>query len=250
MGEAVGVIAAQSIGEPGTQLTMRTFHIGGTASRIVEQNVLESRHHGLVRFRNLQTVKNKDGLLIVMNRNGSIVIQDEEGRDREKHSIVYGAKLRVVDGQEIKKGDVFVEWDPYSAVILTDESGIIEYKDIQYGVTIHEEVDEVSGHRRNVIVESPDEKMQPTVVVRDKEGKILHKYPMPSGAHMMVEDKSSVHHGDVLAKIPRETSKTKDITGGLPRVIELFEARRPKEPAHTNDGSQYGGIRKDNARLR
>ena len=128
LGEAVGIVAAQSIGEPGTQLTMRTFHIGGTASRIVEQNVLEARNNGIIRFRNLQTVKNKDGFLVVMNRNGSIVIQDEEGRDREKYSVVYGAKLKVIDGQEIQKGEVFVEWDPYSSVILTDESGTIEFR--------------------------------------------------------------------------------------------------------------------------
>lgn len=252
LGEAVGIIAAQSIGEPGTQLTMRTFHIGGTASRIVEQNVLESRQHGLVRFRNLVTVKNKDGFLIVMNRNGSIVIQDEDGRDREKYSVVYGAKLKVADGQEINKGEVFVEWDPYSSVILTDESGTVEFKDIQYGLTMNEEVDEVSGHRRLVIVESPDEKLQPQIVIRDKEGKIAHKYPMPSGAHLMVVDKANVHRGDMLAKIPRETTKTKDITGGLPRVIELFEARRPKEPAVITeiDGIvKYGGIVKGQRKI-
>jgi DNA-directed RNA polymerase subunit beta' len=252
IGEAVGIIAAQSIGEPGTQLTMRTFHIGGTASRIVEQNVLESRHNGIVRFRNLLTVKNKDGFLVVMNRNGSIVIQDEEGRDREKYSVVYGAKLKVTEGQEISKGEVFVEWDPYSSVILTDESGTAEFKDIQFGLTMNEEVDEVSGHRRLVIIESPDEKMQPTIVIRDKDGKIIQKYPMPSGAHLMVSDKAAVHRGDVLAKIPRETTKTKDITGGLPRVIELFEARRPKEPAVITevDGTvKYGGIVKGQRKI-
>ncbi|HEY4492271.1 MAG TPA: DNA-directed RNA polymerase subunit beta', partial [Acidobacteriota bacterium] len=252
LGEAVGILAAQSIGEPGTQLTMRTFHIGGTASRVVEQNVLESRHHGIVRFRNLTTVKNKEGFLVVMNRNGSIVIQDEEGRDREKYSVVYGAKLRVTDGQEITKGQVFVEWDPYSSVILTDESGTIDYKDIVFGLTMHEEVDEVSGHRRNVIVESPDEKVQPQIVIRDRDGKIVQKYPMPSGAHLMVEDKANVHRGDIIAKIPRETTKTKDITGGLPRVIELFEARRPKEPAVITeiDGNvKYGGIVKGQRKI-
>ncbi len=252
LGEAVGIIAAQSIGEPGTQLTMRTFHIGGTASRIVEQNVLESRHTGLVRFRNLQTVKNKEGFLVVMNRNGSIVIQDEEGRDREKYSVVYGAKLKVTDGQEINKGEVFVEWDPYSSVILTDESGSIEFSHIQMGVTMNEEVDEVSGHRRLVIIESPDEKVQPTIVIRDKDGKIAQKYPMPSGAHLMVADKQTMHRGDVIAKMPRETTKTKDITGGLPRVIELFEARRPKEPAVITeiDGAvKYGGIVKGQRKI-
>lgn len=252
LGEAVGILAAQSIGEPGTQLTMRTFHIGGTASRIVEQNVLESRHNGIVRFRNLVTVKNKDGFLIVMNRQGSIVIQDEEGRDREKYSVVYGAKLKVKEGQEISKGEVFVEWDPYSSVILTDESGTIDFKDIQFGLTMNEEVDEVSGHRRLVIIESPDEKMQPTIVIRDKDGKIVQKYPMPSGAHLMVTDKQTLHRGDVIAKMPRETTKTKDITGGLPRVIELFEARRPKEPAVITeiDGVvKYGGIVKGQRKI-
>src|SRR5262249_429823 len=205
LGEASGILAAQSIGEPGTQLTMRTFHIGGTASRVVEQNVLESRHNGIVRFRNLVTVKNKEGMLVVMNRNGSIVIQDEEGRDREKYSVVDGAKVKVADGQEISKNEIFVEWDPYSSVILTDESGTVEFKDIQFGLTVNEEVDEVSGRRGLVIVDSPDEKMQPQILVRDKDGKIAQKYPMPSGAHLMVADKASVHRGDPLAKIPRET---------------------------------------------
>jgi DNA-directed RNA polymerase subunit beta' len=231
---------------------MRTFHIGGTASRIVEQSVLESRINGIVRFRHLQTVKNKEGVQVVMNRNGSIVIQDEEGRDREKYSIVYGAKLKVAEGAAINKGQVFAEWDPYSNVILSDEDGTIEYKDIAFGVTLHEEVDEVSGHRQNVIVESPDEKMQPTIVVRNTEGKITQKYPMPSRAHLMVKDKDAVHPGDILAKIPRETTKTKDITGGLPRVIELFEARRPKEPAVITeiDGIvKYGGIVKGQRKI-
>jgi DNA-directed RNA polymerase subunit beta' len=252
LGEAVGILAAQSIGEPGTQLTMRTFHIGGTASRIVEQSVLESRMNGIVRFRHLQTVKNKEGVLVVMNRNGSIVIQDEEGRDREKYSIVYGAKLKVSDGQTINKGQVFAEWDPYSNVILSDEVGTVEYKDILFGITLHEEVDEVSGHRQNVIVESPDEKMQPTIVVRNEEGKITQKYPMPSRAHLVAKDKEPVHPGDILAKIPRETTKTKDITGGLPRVIELFEARRPKEPAVITeiDGVvKFGGIVKGQRKI-
>ena len=252
LGEAVGILAAQSIGEPGTQLTMRTFHIGGTASRIVEQNVLEARNNGMIRFRNLQTVKNKDGFLVVMNRNGSIVIQDDEGRDREKYSVVYGAKLKVTEGQEINKGDVFVEWDPYSSVILTDESGSIEFSHIQFGVTMNEEVDEVSGHRRLVIIESPDEKVQPTIIIRDKEGKIAQKIVMPSGAHLMVTDKQQIHRGDMIAKIPRENTKTKDITGGLPRVIELFEARRPKEPAVISeiDGSvKFGGIVKGQRKI-
>ena len=252
LGEAVGILAAQSIGEPGTQLTMRTFHIGGTASRIVEQSVLESRTNGIIRFRHLQTMKNKEGVQVVMNRNGSIVIQDEEGRDREKYPIVYGAKLKVFDGEAVSKGQVFAEWDPYSNVILSDEVGTIEYKDVVFGVTLHEEVDEVSGHRQNVIVESPDEKMQPTILVRNSEGKISQKYPMPSRAHLMVKDKDNVHPGDILAKIPRETTKTKDITGGLPRVIELFEARRPKEPAVISeiDGVvNFGGIVKGQRKL-
>ena len=238
LGQAVGVIAAQSIGEPGTQLTMRTFHIGGTASRVSEQNTLDARHSGTVHYEGLQVVEtHKDkvsggGQLIVMNRNGSLVIKDEKGRDRERYPIVYGARLKVRDGQKVEQGQTLVEWDPYTFSILTEDHGMIKFKDIIEGVTVHEEVDEVTGLSRFIIVDSPDEKKQPTIEIKDKTGtKTLRKYHMPSHAHLMVQDGEPVEAGDVLAKIPRETTKTKDITGGLPRVVELFEARKPKDPA-------------------
>jgi DNA-directed RNA polymerase subunit beta' len=237
LGQAVGVIAAQSIGEPGTQLTMRTFHIGGTASRVSEQNTLDAKHAGNVRYQGLQVVEThkgadgKSGQLIVMNRTGSLVVADEKGRDRERYPIVYGARLKVKDGQKVDQGQTLVEWDPYTFSILTEEPGSIKFKDIIEGMTVHEEVDEVTGLSRFIIIDSPDEKKQPTVEIRDKAGKVLRKYHMPSHAHLMVQDGESVEAGDVLAKIPRETTKTKDITGGLPRVVELFEARKPRDPA-------------------
>jgi DNA-directed RNA polymerase subunit beta' len=229
LGEAVGVIAAQSIGEPGTQLTMRTFHIGGTASRVSEQSRLEAKNNGSVRFINLQTVKSKSGDLVVMNRAGSIAVVDDRGREKERYSVVYGAKLKVVDGDHVQLGQVLVEWDPYTFAILTEIGGTVQFKDLQEGVTLHEEVDEVTGLSRHVVGESPDEKRQPAIAI--KGGKTTRRYLMPSRAHLMVQDGDEVFPGDVLAKIPRETTKTKDITGGLPRVVELFEARKPRETA-------------------
>ncbi|HYK00514.1 MAG TPA: DNA-directed RNA polymerase subunit beta' [Thermoanaerobaculia bacterium] len=244
-GLAVGVIAAQSIGEPGTQLTMRTFHIGGTASRISEQNTLDARHKGTVHYEGLVVVEThkEGGQLIVMNRNGSLVIKDEKGRDRERYPIVYGARLQVRDGQKVEQGQTLVEWDPYTFSILTEELGTIKFKDILEGVTVHEEVDEVTGLSRFIIVDSPDEKKQPTIEIKDKQGKTIRKYHMPSHAHLMVSDSEQVEAGDVLAKIPRETTKTKDITGGLPRVVELFEARHPRDKAVITevDGTVHHG---------
>ncbi len=252
LGQAVGVIAAQSIGEPGTQLTMRTFHIGGTASRVSEQSTLEARNAGTVRFQGIQVVQAKDGNLVVMNRAGSLVVQDAKGRDRERYPIVYGARLKVKDGQAVDQGQVLVEWDPYTFSILTEEAGQIRFKDILEGITVHEEVDEVTGLSRLIIVDSPDEKKQPAVEIKGKDGKVNRKYHMPSHAHLMVQDGEMVSAGDVLAKIPRETTKTKDITGGLPRVVELFEARKPRETAVISeiDGLvKHGGIVKGQRKL-
>jgi DNA-directed RNA polymerase subunit beta' len=228
LGEATGVIAAQSIGEPGTQLTMRTFHIGGTASRVSEQSRLDAKSNGIVRFVNLQTVKSKTGDLVVMNRQGSIAIVDEKGRERERYAVVYGAKVKVVEGGPVALGEALVEWDPYTFAILTEIGGTAQFKDLQEGITLHEEVDEVTGLSRHVVADSPDEKRQPAIVIK---GKASKRYLMPSRAHLMVQDGDTVFPGDVLAKIPRETTKTKDITGGLPRVVELFEARKPRETA-------------------
>ena len=245
LGMAVGVVAAQSIGEPGTQLTMRTFHIGGTASRVSAQSTLEAKHAGSVEFQGIQTVEAQDGTLVVMNRTGSIVVKDSKGHDRERYGIVYGAHLRVHDGAPVEIGQVLVEWDPYTFSILTDDAGTIRFKDIVEGMTVHEEVDEVTGLSRLIIVDFPDEKKQPTIEIFDAGGKVTRKYHMPSHAHLMVGDKEAVHAGDVLAKIPRETTRTKDITGGLPRVVELFEARKPRETAIISeiDGIvKHGGI--------
>ena len=251
LGVAVGVVAAQSIGEPGTQLTMRTFHIGGTATRVSAQSTQEAKHAGTVRFHGIQWVKAEDGTLVVMNRSGSLVVQDTKGRDRERYPVVYGAHLRVSDGQQVDQGHVLVEWDPYTFAIITETAGVVRFKDIVEGVTVHEEVDEVTGLSRLIIVDSPDEKKQPLVEVRGPNGKVERKYNMPSHAHLMVADAQTVTAGEVLAKIPRETTKTKDITGGLPRVVELFEARKPRETAVITEidgtvkiGSIVKGMRK------
>ena len=245
LGLAVGVIAAQSIGEPGTQLTMRTFHIGGTASRVSEQSTLEAKNVGTVRLEAVQLVEKKDGAPVVMNRTGFVIVQDSKGRDRERYSLVYGAKLRVRDGQDVEPGQTLVEWDPYTFSILTEHDGEVKFKDIIEGITVHEEVDEVTGLMRLIIVDSPDEKKQPTIEIRGADGKLVRRYNMPSHAHLMVSDGDAVNAGDVLVKIPRETTKTKDITGGLPRVVELFEARKPRETAIISeiDGIvKHGGV--------
>jgi DNA-directed RNA polymerase subunit beta' len=256
LGLAVGVVAAQSIGEPGTQLTMRTFHIGGTASRISDQSTLDSKHKGIARYENLQTVERPNiqggSDMIVMNRTGFIVVQDDKGRDRERYQVVYGARLKVKDGQPVENGQILVEWDPYTFSILTEEPGQIKFKDIIDGVTVQEDLDEVTGLSRLIVVDSPDEKKQPTVEIKAPNGNTIRRYIMPVSAHLMVADGDMVNAGDVLAKIPRETTKTKDITGGLPRVVELFEARKPKDPAVISeiDGNvKYGGVVKGQRKI-
>ena len=192
------------------------------------------------------------GQRVVMNRTGSLVVQDAKGRDRERYPIVYGARLKVADGQPVEVGQILVEWDPYTFSILTEDAGMVKYKDLISDVTYHEEVDEVTGLSRKIVVDSPDEKKQPLIEVRDKAGKVTRKYHMPSHAHLMVEDGEAVFAGEVLAKIPRETTKTKDITGGLPRVVELFEARKPRETAVISeiDGLvRHGGIVKGQRKI-
>ncbi len=239
LGEAVGVIAAQSIGEPGTQLTMRTFHIGGTASRRAEQTTLEARHDGIVKFVNLNTAVNSRGELIVMSRNGEISIVDEQGREREKNPVIYGAMLKVKEGDKVKSGDILAEWDPYTTPILTDVDGIVKFGDIEEGKTMREQIDESTGFASRVIVHYRETDMRPRVTIKDEEGRTLKipgtqmpaRYILPVGAIITVNEGDFVKAGDIIAKIPRETTKTKDITGGLPRVAELFEARKPKECA-------------------
>ena len=249
MGEAVGVIAAQSIGEPGTQLTMRTFHVGGTASRVADASHLEAKNAGKTHFINLVTVRSKEGGLVVMNRSGSLAIIDEKGREKERYALVYGAKLRVEDGQEVKLGSLLGEWDPYTFSILTEIAGTVQFKDLQEGVTVNEEIDEVTGLSRLVVSESTDEKRQPAIIIKSAKASAPtnKRYLMPSRAYLMVQDGDEVHPGDILAKIPRETTRTKDITGGLPRVVELFEARKPRDPAIISkiDGTvRFGDISK------
>jgi DNA-directed RNA polymerase subunit beta' len=239
IGEAVGVIAAQSIGEPGTQLTMRTFHIGGTASRRAEQSSLEAKTKGRVKLLNVVTVTNKEGHLTVMNRNGEIAVIDANNREREKYSIVYGAKLLVKDGDPVEKGKLMAEWDPYSTPIITESSGIVKFEDIEEGLTMQEQFDSVTGLSHKVIVESKSSDKRPKILILDESGNMMKiagsnriaRYMLPVGANLVVNDGDVLSAGDTIAKIHRETSKTKDITGGLPRVAELFEARKPKDSA-------------------
>ncbi|PLX96524.1 MAG: DNA-directed RNA polymerase subunit beta', partial [Desulfuromonas sp.] len=236
LGEAVGVIAAQSIGEPGTQLTMRTFHIGGTASRRAEQTSLEARFDGFAKYLNLNTVVDNEGFHVVMNRNGEIAIVDETGRERERYGVVYGARLRVAPDKPVEAKTLLAEWDPYTMPILTETSGIVRFGDIIEGVTMEEQLDDVTGMSRKVVIESKDPAKRPRITLKDADGKTVKlpngapaRYMLPVGANIVVAEDTTVNAGDILAKIPRETTKTKDITGGLPRVAELFEARKPKE---------------------
>ncbi|MCJ7663891.1 MAG: DNA-directed RNA polymerase subunit beta', partial [Desulfobacterales bacterium] len=239
IGEAVGVIAAQSIGEPGTQLTMRTFHIGGTASRRVEETALEAKMDGIIKFIDLRTVRNREGMLVVMSRKGEIAILDDEGRERKRYPAVYGAKLAVAEGKKVKEGELIAEWDPYTIPIITEVPGWIKFGDILEGVTMQEQVDEVTGHAHKVIIESKELDLRPRISIKQERvaaagKKIMEteaRYILPVGSNIYVKEGEPVEAGDVLVKIPRETTKTKDITGGLPRVAELFEARRPKEYA-------------------
>jgi len=241
IGEAVGIIAAQSIGEPGTQLTMRTFHIGGTASKRVEQSIIQSRNQGMIKFLNLKTVENEAGNLVVMNRNGEIAIIGKNGREMERYPIIYGAILKVHDEQLVKNKDILAEWDPFTIPIMTEVSGEVKFKDIIEGNTMREKRDKVTGKISRMIVDSPDLDTRPIISIKAEDaenesssdrltgGNTL--YYLPVGAIIIVNEENKVWAGDVLAKIPRETTKTKDITGGLPRVAELFEVRKPKEIA-------------------
>ena len=242
IGESVGIIAAQSIGEPGTQLTMRTFHIGGTA-KFEEHSTLEARHDGHIRFVNLHTVKSRSGGLVVMNRNGEVHVLDEQGRNRGKYPIPYGAHIKVeadsrVQGpKDQKRGDLIAEWDPFSIPILAEMDGTVKFGDIIEGKTMQEQVDEVTGLSRKVIIEFRGTDMRPRVSIKDKKGRTakvpgsnaVARHLLSVGANIVVSEGDTVYAGDILAKIPRETTKTKDITGGLPRVAELFEARKPKD---------------------
>jgi len=239
IGEAIGIIAAQSIGEPGTQLTMRTFHIGGVAKQRSEQSTLYARTDGRVRFLQLNTVENRDGDLVVMNRNGQMAIEDDKGRERERYPLIYGTQLKIKEGQPVKAGALLANWDPFTIPIITAVSGKVKFGDVNEGMTMEERRDVVTGKSSKVIVEYRDAEMRPRISIKDELGRTAKlpqsnswaRYLMPLGAIILVSEGDAILAGDVIAKIPRETTKTKDITGGLPRVAELFEVRKPKEHA-------------------
>jgi DNA-directed RNA polymerase subunit beta' len=229
-GEAVGIIAAQSIGEPGTQLTMRTFHIGGAAAQTYKQPQIKSKHDGIVHFHDLRVVKLDDGNSIVLNKNGSITIATVDGKELESHTIVVGSVISVADGGSVKKGEIFVEWDAYNVPIISEKSGRVRFGDIIEGVTMKQETDEATGQEDLVIIEHKED-LHPQIIVENSKGEPLAQYAIPAGAHLVVAEGDEIGAGSLLAKTPRKASKTKDITGGLPRVAELFEARRPKDAA-------------------
>lgn len=229
-GESVGIIAAQSIGEPGTQLTMRTFHIGGTAASVFKQPQIKSRNAGTVKYNELRVVKSKDGSNVVLNKTGQVSIHAEDGRELEKYNVVIGSTITVEDGGQVKKDQVFVEWDPYNVSILTEKKGKIEFRDLIEGVTMKREIDEATKQVETIVIDHKED-LHPQIVIVSEEGEPLAAYSIPSGAHIEVKEGKKVEAGERLAKTPRKVSKTKDITGGLPRVAELFEARRPKDAA-------------------
>src|SRR5690349_15413723 len=228
LGEATGIIAAQSIGEPGTQLTMRTFHIGGTASAVFKQPQIKAKFDGVIRYNELRIVQLEDGNNIVLNKNGSVSILAEDGRELENHNIVIGSVIAVPDGEKVKKGDTFVQWDPYNVPILSEKAGKVKFHDIIEGVTMKQEMDEQTQQEAMVIIEHKED-LHPQIIISDDEGEPVANYPIPSGAHIVVGEGDTIVAGTLMAKTPRKMAKTKDITGGLPRVAELFEARRSKD---------------------
>lgn len=260
VGEAVGIIAAQSIGEPGTQLTMRTFHIGGAAAGMAEQSKIEARYPGQIKFINLSVVQAESGKWVVMNRNGELSIVGEGGRERERYKVNYGAHIVFNEDDTVQAGDLVASWDPYTSPILSDVDGEVKFGDIHEGVTIKEDFDPVTGRSTKVTVESKNPDLRPRISLKKSgssktaklpSGRGEARYILPVGAIIMVNEGDSVRAGAVLARIPRETTKTKDITGGLPRVAELFEVRKPKECAVVSEingvvsfGKQSKGKRK------
>jgi DNA-directed RNA polymerase subunit beta' len=240
-GEAVGIIAAQSIGEPGTQLTMRTFHIGGVAQG-GQQSFLEASQEGLISFENPQLLTNANGEVLVIGRNMKLRIVDEHGEERASHKLGYGTKLFVTDGQTIARGDKLFEWDPYTLPIIAEKDATAKYVDLTSGVAVRDETDDATGMTQKIVIDwraaPKGNELKPEIILIDGEGEPVRNdagnpitYPMSVDAILSVEDGQQVKAGDVVARIPREGAKTKDITGGLPRVAELFEARRPKDHA-------------------
>jgi DNA-directed RNA polymerase subunit beta' len=252
-GQAIGILAAQSIGEPGTQLTMRTFHIGGTASRRVEQADIRARVEGTVKFIDLNVAKNSEGAVVAMNRRGGkIVLMSDSGRELESFPVIYGAHLNVRDGLKVKPGDQLATWDPFTTPIITEVDGTVKFGDIVPGRTMQEKVDPVTGKSSQMIIESKIAEERPRISIKDKEGKTAKlltssgfaRYILPINAILLVEEGDTVKAGDLVAKLPRATTKTKDITGGLPRVAELFEVRKPKEVAVLSEIDGYVSISK------
>jgi DNA-directed RNA polymerase subunit beta' len=239
IGETVGIIAAQSIGEPGTQLTMRTFHIGGTASREVERSSIVAQHNGRIVTSRVKTVKNSEGLYMVLGKSGQVSVVDEQGREREKYILPSGAKLSVAEGQEIRKGQLIAEWDPFNEPFVSDVEGVAKFSDILESKTYQEKVDDTTGKATQTIIEYRTTNYKPSISICDSKGKPKLRpsstmnavFQLPVGAIIMVRDGADVQAGDIIARKPRETSKTKDIVGGLPRVAELFEVRKPKDMA-------------------
>ncbi len=253
MGQAIGILAAQSIGEPGTQLTMRTFHIGGTASRRVEQADIRARVQGTIKFIDLDVVKNAANKHVVMNRRGGeFAIVSDSGREREKFPVIYGAHLDINDGDKVEIGDLLSNWDPFTTPILSEVSGTVKFGDLALGKTLQEKVDPVTGKSSRTVIESKTAEERPRISIKDKEGKTASlpkktgqaRYILPVNAILLVEEGDTIEAGDVLAKLPRATTKTKDITGGLPRVAELFEVRKPKEISVLSEIDGYVSIAK------
>ncbi|MCL4360743.1 DNA-directed RNA polymerase subunit beta' [Candidatus Dependentiae bacterium] len=249
-GATVGIIAAQSIGEPGTQLTMRTFHVGGTAS-LAEQSSFIAKSTGIVELKGVRTIKNREGQNIILSRKGKLLIVGPDGRDLQKHDIEYGSVLLVQDGQEVKPGTKLVEWDVNNKVIMTEQSGYVKFVDLVDNATVQDHFDAATNRSIKMILEHKGDKYQPALMIVDEAGNELAQYYLPSGAYLSVQDEQKVSVGDVLIKMPREISRTKDITGGLPRISELFEARVPKDPAILADvdgevviGGLHRGLRK------
>jgi len=231
LGEAVGVIAAQSIGEPGTQLTLRTFHIGGTASRIVEQSRTVAKESGVVRFVGVESVAYREGTSVSVGHGGEIEVIDDQNRVRQRFAVPYGAHLFIADGQSVEEDQTIFEWDVYNTVMVTEKSGTVRFADVKEKITVRDEVDDTSGLKLLVIMEDRNKELQPAIDILNESGQKVAHYPLPTGARLEVRDGQTVVAGEVLVKIRREASKTRDITGGLPRVAELFEARRPKDAA-------------------
>ncbi|MBT8042149.1 MAG: hypothetical protein KJN98_03195 [Pontiella sp.] len=251
LGQPVGIIAAQSIGEPGTQLTMRTFHIGGTASSVFKQPKVIAKFGGILKYENIRAVK-VDDKNVVLNKNGNVLIIDEEGRELERYALVIGALVSVDEGGQVKAGETFVEWDPYSVPILSEHDGKIEFHDFIEGVTVQKGVDESTGIEGLMVMEHKED-LHPQIVIRDtKDKNKVGYYSIPAGAQVMIKEKQVVSAGFTLARTPRKTVRTKDITGGLPRVAELVEARTPKEAAEIAkiEGIvELGGIAKGKRKL-